>query len=214
MNLRLLLVDDHAIIREGLRHLLGRESFIEVVGEAATGRQALALVEELQPDMVVMDIAMPDMNGIEATEEICRRWPKVRVVILSVHSTTEHIHRAFRAGATGYVLKESAGKELIAAVRSAHSNKTYLSQKIREQDIDNLQARSWSKSPLEELSRREREVLQLVVEGKSSIEIAAILFLSQKTVETYRSRLMSKLALHDIPSLVKFAIQHGITPLE
>ena len=212
MNIRVALVDDHAIIREGLRALLERHAFIEVVGEAATGAECLAMLDSWRPDVVVMDITMPELNGIETTREIVRQWPEVKVVILSVHSTTEHVYQAFAAGALGYVLKESIGKELLKAIRSAHCCKRYLSEKAEAagwRHVSSLMA----KSPLESLSQRERQVLQLVVEGHASVEIAARLGLSAKTVETYRCRLMQKLGVHDITALVKFAIQHGLTNL-
>jgi len=211
------LADDHAIVRDGLRMILEAQGDITVVGDAADGRQAVRLIQQLRPDMAVMDIAMPELNGIEATYEIRQTCPETQVVILSMHSTAEHVFRALQAGAQGYLLKESAGMEMVEAVRAVHAGRRYLSQRITETMIDDyLRQRQAAerKSPLERLTPREREVLQLVVEGKSSAEIGDILSLSPKTVETYRSRLMRKLGLRDLPSLVKFAIQHGITPLE
>lgn len=213
MNIRVALVDDHAMIREGLRSLLEKSGFIEVVGEAATGAECLTMLEAWRPEVVVMDISMPELNGIETTREITRQWPGVRVVILSVHSTTEHVYQAFAAGAMGYVLKESIGKELFKAIRAAHGARRYLSEKIEATGGEQFLPSVAQKSPLESLSRRERQVLQLVVEGHASVEIAARLVLSAKTVETYRSRLMQKLGVHDITALVKFAIQHGLTTL-
>lgn len=213
MSLRIALVDDHAMIREGLRHLLCSVAQFEVVAESASGREALLIVAQSAPDIIVMDIAMPDMNGIEATREILAMNHKIKVVILSVHSTLEHIYQAFAAGACGYVLKESIGKELIAAIRAAHCGKRYLSRKIDEKELLRKML-SGGKSPLEGLSKRERQVLQLVVEGASSASIAEQLALSPKTIETYRSRLMQKLGVPDIPALVKFAIQHGLTTIE
>lgn len=212
MNIRVALVDDHAMIREGLRSLLEKSGFIKIVGEAATGIECLAMLESWRPDVVVMDISMPELNGIETSREIARQWPEVRVVILTVHSTTEHVYQAFAAGAMGYVLKESIGKELLKAIRAAHCAKRYLSEKIEAIGGGHVPLAA-AKSPLESLSTRERQVLQLVVEGHASVEIAARLALSAKTVETYRSRLMQKLGVHDITALVKFAIQHGLTTL-
>jgi len=214
MKIRVALVDDHAIVREGLRSLLEKNAFIEVVGEAATGVECLARIEIWRPEVVVMDISMPELNGVEATREIARQWPGIRVVILSVHSTTEHVYQAFAAGAFGYVLKESIGKELLKAIRAAHGARRHLSEKIEATGGGQLLSTTMMKSPLESLSKRERQVLQLVVEGHASVEIAARLALSVKTVETYRSRLMQKLGVHDVPALVKFAIQHGLTTLE
>jgi RNA polymerase sigma factor (sigma-70 family) len=190
---------------------------MEVVGEAADGRQAVREVKRLRPDVVVMDIAMPELNGIEATRQVLETSPSTQVVILSVYSTKEHIARSLEAGAKGYIMKESAGQEVVKAARAVHAGRLYLCQGISETEIGDYMAQRQKrgmKSPLERLSRREREILQLVVEGKTSAEIAETLHLSPKTIETYRSRLMDKLGLHDVPSLVKFAIQHGLTPLK
>jgi RNA polymerase sigma factor (sigma-70 family) len=217
MSIRVLLADDHAVVRDGLRYILEAQADITVVGEADNGRQAVTQVRKLKPDVVVMDIAMPELNGIEATKQVRQECPSTEVAILSVYSTSEHIFRALQAGARGYLLKESAGKEVVSAVRAVHVGRRYLSHKIAETTIDDyMQQRkaTEAKSPLDRLSPREREVLQLVVEGKSSKEIANILYLSPKSVETYRSRLMQKLNVNDLPALVKFAIQHGLTPLK
>jgi DNA-binding NarL/FixJ family response regulator len=209
VTIRVLLADDHAMVREGLGALLAASGGISVVGEVGDGREALRRVEELKPDVVVMDIAMPELNGIEAAAMIRSRCPDTRIVILSMHSSTEHIHRAFAAGATGYVLKSSAGAEVIHAVQTVQLGRRYLSPALQEAYEAAGAARA---SPLDRLSAREREVLQLVVEGKSSAEIADIVHLSRKTVETYRSRIMKKLGVGDIPGLVKFALLRGITP--
>lgn len=215
MSTTVLLADDHTIIREGLRALLATEPHITVIGEAATGLQVLEKTAELSPDVVVMDIGMPELNGIEATRHLTMHQPGTRVVILSVHSTSEHIYRAFQAGAYGYVLKESAGQELVDAIRAAHCRKQYLSRKIQE-DLPEAAATGLRNpaSPVERLSLREKMVLQLVVEGQTSSDIARKLGLSPKTVETYRSRIMQKLEIRDIPALVKFAIQHGLSSLQ
>lgn len=216
MAIRVFMADDHTVIRDGLRLLLEARGGIKVVGEAADGRAAVKQVEELEPEVVVMDISMPELNGIEATRQIRRACPSTQVVILSMHATSEHIFRALRAGAAGYVLKESAGQEVVDAVLAAHAGHRFLSPQATEALVDDYlrQADPAGTSPIERLSPREAEILQLVVEGRSSAEIAAALFLSPKTVETYRSRLMQKLSISDLPSLVKFAIQHGLTPLE
>jgi DNA-binding NarL/FixJ family response regulator len=215
--IKVFLADDHAVVRDGLRYILEAQADITVAGEAGDGLQAVEQVLKLKPDVVVMDIAMPQLNGIEATRRILEDLPRTRVVILSVYSSAEHIYRALKAGARGYLLKESAGAEVVKAVRTVHAGRRYLCDKIAATMIDTyVQQREAveAKSPLERLSSRERQVLQLVVEGKSSKEIADILHLSPKSVETYRSRLMQKLGVHDIPGLVKFAIQHGLTTLE
>jgi DNA-binding NarL/FixJ family response regulator len=217
MPIKVFLADDHTVIRDGLRFMLEAQGDITVVGDAADGRQAVNQVQKLKPDVVIMDIAMPELNGIEATQQIRHTCPSTQVVILSVYSNAEHIFRALQAGARGYVLKESAGKEVVSAVRAVRVGRRYLSRKIAETMIDDYvhqRESTEAKSPLERLSPREREVLQLVVEGKSSKEIANIIHLSPKSVETYRSRLMQKLNVNDLPGLVKFAIQHGITTLE
>lgn len=217
MNISVYIADDHAIVRDGLRILLDEQPDIEVIGDAPDGRETVRQVTELTPDVVIMDINMPDLNGIEATHQIMENCPSTRVVILSMFATQEHIFRALQAGARGYLLKESAGIEVVKAVREVMSGRRYLSQKISEDVIDDyvrLRDQAIDEDPLSRLSPREREVLQLVVEGKSSAEIAETLFLSPKTVDTYRSRLMQKLEIHDIPGLVKFAIQHGLTTLD
>jgi len=217
MPIKVFLADDHAVVRDGLRALLEAHADITVVGDAADGRQAVDQIRKLRPDVVVMDIAMPGLNGIEATQQISESCPSTHVMILSMHSSPEHVFRALQAGARGYLIKESAGKEVAVAVRALHAGRRYFSQQITDTVIDDyIHQRQFSsdRSPLGSLSPREREVLQLVVEGKSSVEIAEILFLSPKTVETYRSRIMEKLGIHDLPGLVKFAIQHGLTTLE
>jgi len=212
--IRVLLADDHAVVRDGLRALLEAQADIEVVGDAANGREVLRQTRQLHPDVVVMDIAMPELNGVEATQQMHDAHPATQVLILSMHSTTEHIFRALQAGARGYLLKDSAGSEVVEAVRVVHAGRRYLSHKIAATVVDDYIAEHHKTSPLERLSRRERQILQLVAEGKSSAEVAALLFLSPKTVDTYRSRMMTKLGINDIPSLVKFAIQHDITQLD
>jgi DNA-binding NarL/FixJ family response regulator len=213
MAIRVFLADDHAVVREGLRLILEMEADICVVGEATDGREAVHRVRDLAPDVVLMDIAMPMLNGIEATRHITTCSPATQVVILSMYGTLEHISRALVAGARGYVIKESAGKEVVNAVRTVQARKRYLSQKILDSVVSDYLLKHKTlpeKSPLESLSPREREVLQLVVEGRTSAEIATLLFLSPKTVATYRSRLMQKLGVKNLPGLVKFAVLHGL----
>lgn len=211
--IRICLADDHAIVRDGLHMILDAQPDFQVVGLASNGREAVQLVRKSKPQVLVIDIAMPELNGIDATRQILLLAPATRVVILSMHATSEHIFRALEAGAQGYVLKESAGKEVVAAVRMVMTGHRFLSQRISDtMTLDYLRNREHpTESPLERLSSREREVLQLVVEGKSSKEIADSLHLSPKSVDTYRSRLMMKLDIHDVPALVKFAIEHGLT---
>jgi len=217
VTISVFLADDHAVVRDGLRFLLEAEGDIKVVGDAADGRHTVQEVAQLRPDVVIVDVVMPQLGGIEATRQIRDRCPSAKVVMLSMYSTAEHILQAFQAGARGYVLKECAGSEVVNAVRSVHAGNRYMSQKISDALVDDYVSRSQvgrARAPLERLSPREREILQLVVEGRSSADIAEVLFLSPKTVDTYRSRLMRKLGIRDLPSLVKFAIQHGLTPLE
>lgn len=211
MKIRILLADDHAIMRDGLQALLQTAADIEVVGSVGNGREALARTLALKPDVVIMDVTMPEMNGIEAAKLMHEKTPGIRIVMLSMHSSSEHIHRALQAGAAGYLLKESAGEEIISAVRAVHAGRSFMSAALKT-----LERRSTSRTdgggPLASLSTRERQVLQLVVEGRSSAEIAALIHLSPKSVGTYRSRLMKKLGISDVTGLVKFAIQHGLTP--
>ncbi len=214
MTISVFLADDHRVLRDGLRFLLESQGDIEVVGEAENGSVAIQGVLDTGPEVVVMDIAMPVLNGIEATRMIHDSLPQARIIILSVYSDAEHIFRAFQAGAQGYLLKESAGAEVISAVRTVLLGRRYLSARIRNTMVQAYIEKRQAQSPLEMLSAREREVLQLTVEGHSSAAIAAKLELSPKTVETYRSRLMEKLDVHDLPELVRFAIKHGLTPLD
>ncbi|MDX1522672.1 MAG: response regulator transcription factor [Anaerolineae bacterium] len=217
MSIKVLLVDDHATVRDGLRFLLDAQSDITVVDTAANGRQATRLVAQTCPDVVIMDIAMPELNGIEATQQIKAECPHVQVIILSMYSSSEQIFRALLAGASGYLLKETAGLEVAAAVRAIRAGQRYLSAEISDKLIEEyVQQRLLDEinNPLMRLSPREREVLQLVVEGKSNAEIAELLSLSYRSVETYRHRLMRKLEITNLPDLVKFAISHGITSLE
>lgn len=217
MNISIFLADDHAMFREGIRLLLNTQQDMEVIGEAGNGRDAVRQAIKLHPHIVLMDIAMPDLNGIEAAQQIIEACPNSRVIILSMYSTTEHIFRALKTGVKGYILKESAGADIIKAIRTVHAGKQYVSEAVSDVIMmDYLKVRNMmtEQSPLERLSPREREILQLLVEGKSNAKIAEMLFLSQKTVETYRSHLMQKLGITDLPSLVKFAIQHGLTSVD
>lgn len=217
MTITVFLADDHAVVRDGLQLLLEAEHDIKVIGGAADGWEAVHRVTDLHPDVVVMDIAMPNLNGVEATRQIRAACPSTRVIILSMYATNEHVFRALQAGARGYLLKESAGSDVIEAVRAVYGGQRYLSQKIADLVLDDYLSQreaAEAESPLARLSDREWEILQLVVEGQTSAEIAATLFLSPKTVETYRSRLMEKLGIYDLPGLVRFAIRHGLTTLD
>ncbi len=216
-KISIILADDHAIVRDGLRLVLEARNDMMVVGDVADGREAVRRVREKTPHVVVMDISMPGLNGIEATRQIRESASRTQVVILSMHATSEHIFQALHAGAIGYLLKDSAGREVVQAVLAAARGERYLSKHITEtmlEDYVRLRHPSENVSPLERLSAREREVLQLVVEGQTSAEIGDAIHLSSKTVDTYRSRVMRKLEIHDIAGLVRFAISHGLTPSE
>ena len=213
MTISVFLADDHRILRDGLRVLLESQDDIKVVGEAENGNLAIDGITSIKPNVVVLDITMPELNGIDAAQIIHETSPEIGIVILSIHSDLEHIFRALQAGAQGYLLKESAGSEVISAVRSVHLGRRYLSPSIRDAVTEaHLQNRQ-VQSPLDLLSMREREVLQLTVEGHSSAAIGDKLNLSPKTIETYRSRLMGKIGVRELTELVRFAIKHGITPL-
>ncbi|NOY06541.1 MAG: response regulator transcription factor [Chlorobi bacterium] len=213
MTITVFIADDHAVLRDGLRALLEATGDIEVIGEAENGRDAVRFVEEHQPDVALMDISMPELNGIEATKQITKNVARTRVVMLSMHEDPEYVFRAFQAGASGYLLKESAGRDVVAAVREAASGKTYVSKPIADMLISTTQAKKPQdeSSPLECLTLREREILQMVVEGNSNRDISKALSISVRSVETYRSRIMQKLGVYNVPDLVKLAIRHGIT---
>jgi DNA-binding NarL/FixJ family response regulator len=210
MQTTVLLADDHAVVRDGLRALLESGQDLQVVGVAGNGREAVTEAQRLHPDIVIMDIAMPELDGVEATRRIAEKCPDTRVLILSMYLSAEHIHRALQAGAQGYVLKESAGDEVIEAIRALRAGKRYLSHRITETMIDDYLRDGTNVSPLDSLSLRERDVLQLVVEGNTNVAIAQKLSLSPKTVETYRARIMRKLKVRDTVELVKFAMRHGL----
>jgi DNA-binding NarL/FixJ family response regulator len=205
-----MLADDHAVVRDGLRALLEGGNDLQVVAVAGNGREAVAEALRLKPDIVIMDIAMPELDGVEATRRIVERCPETRVLILSMYLSAEHIYRALQAGAQGYVLKESAGEEVVDAIRALRAGKRYLSHRITETVIDDYLREGTNVSPLDSLSLRERDVLQLVVEGRTNAAIAQALSLSPKTVETYRARIMKKLKVRDTVELVKFSMRHGL----
>jgi DNA-binding NarL/FixJ family response regulator len=213
MSIRVFVADDHAIVREGLITLLAAQADIEVVGSASNGREALTQVQALLPRVLILDISMPELDGIETTRQVLAKVPNALIVILSMHSGAQHVFHALEAGARGYLLKESAAKEIIDAVRAVDGGRRYLSPKVSEIVAQGLSDRQGA-SPLETLSKREREILKLVADGHSSAEIGLMLHLSPKTVDSYRSRLMQKLRVSDLVGLIKFAIQHGLTSLE
>jgi DNA-binding NarL/FixJ family response regulator len=210
MVIKVLLADDHGVLRDGVQRLLEMHSDIKVVSMVSDGCQAVDVAAHLRPDVVVMDITMPGLSGIDATRAMAQKAPNVGVVILSMHSTVELVRQALLAGARGYLLKESAGREVEKAVRAVAAGKRFLGAGIADKIAAEFPYAA-KRSDLDYLTPREREVLRLIVEGRSSAEAAAILGLSPRSVETYRARLMDKLKIEDLPSLVKFAIRHGIT---
>jgi len=216
MTIRVLIADDHTIMRAGLRSLLEKEDQIEVVAEAENGRRAVQLAVEHKPDVVVMDVSMPDLNGIEATAQVLDSLPDAKVIALSMHTDKRFVMGMLRAGASGYLLKDCASQELANAIVSVKSNKKYLSPDIAgvviEDSLYGVQQEEKTVSSL--LSAREREVLQLIAEGWSTKQIASHLYVSVKTIETHRRQIMRKLDLHNIADLTKYAIREGLTSVE
>jgi DNA-binding NarL/FixJ family response regulator len=199
-------------VRDGIRSLLGRECGFNVVGLASTGEQAVLTAERLKPDVIIMDLVLPALNGIDATKRILTLLPQTKVIVLSACDTSEHVYLALRAGAQGYVIKDAVGSELVGAIRTVLSGRQYLSASIAAAFASVDEGQTAAQSPLERLSSREREVLHRTVEGYSSTQIALQLSLSPKTVDTYRSRLMQKLGVSNRSSLIRFAIQHAMAP--
>jgi DNA-binding NarL/FixJ family response regulator len=210
MSTTVFVADDHAIVRDGLVSLLRANAGFEVVGTAENGREAVTEVLRLAPRVVVMDISMPDLSGIDAARQIRASLPDVAIVILTMHSGAQYVFEALEAGVRGYLLKESASVEIIDAVRAMEQGRRYLSRKVAEIVADGIGERGGN-AVLDSLSKREREVLRLVVDGYSSTKIGALLHLSPKTIDSYRSRLMHKLHVNQLAGLVKFAVQHGLT---
>jgi two-component system response regulator NreC len=216
MNIKILVADDHKIVRDGLRTLIEKENGMEVIAEAEDGRSAVKQAKKLLPDIVIMDITMPDLNGIDATRAIFEEAPGVKIIALSMHSDRRFVSGMLEAGASGYLLKDSAFEELATAIRAVVANQIYLSPKIADIVVRRFVSKSASteRSAFTELTKREREVLQLLAEGVSTKEIAGRLNLSVKTVETHRANIMDKLDIHTISKLVKYAIREGLTSLE
>jgi len=212
----IVLADDHQVVRNGLRVLLEAEPDFSVVGEAGDGLEAVRLVERLQPDVLVLDLMMPGLNGLEVARQVSQRSPQTRVVILSMYDNEAYVLEALRAGAAAYVLKESTSAELVRAIREAVAGRRYLSPPLSERAIEIYiqKAESAALDPYETLTAREREVLHLVAEGHTNAEIAARLFVSPRTVETHRANLMRKLGLHTQTDLIRYALRRGILPME
>jgi len=211
---RVLLAEDHTIVRKGLRSLLDKETGIEVVGEAEDGRKAIVKAEKLHPDVVVMDIAMPGLNGLEATRQIKKRFPDIKIIILTMHTNEEYVLQTLKAGASGYLVKKAAPAELISAINAINKGNSFLSPSISRTVIDEYLRRSKEISEgeegFEQLTVREREVLQLIAEGRKTREIAERLYISIKTVETHKAHIMDKLDIHSTAELTRYAIRKGI----
>src|SRR5215472_9968619 len=206
--IRVLLADDHAMVRKGFRLILEAQPDMEIAGEAGNGRQAVDLAEKLHPDVVVMDVAMPELNGIEATRRLASSSPHTRVLALSMHKDSVYVREILRAGARGYLLKDSPAGDLVSAVRAVASGEGYISPAVSNAVLDDY--RRHVTNPVDLLTSREREVLQMLAEGKTNKEIAGVLNLSVYTVDAHRGRIMEKLNLHSINDLVRFAVRNGI----
>jgi DNA-binding NarL/FixJ family response regulator len=207
-RIRILLADDHGVVRQGFKMILDAQADMEIVGEAANGREAVELAERLKPDIVVMDVAMPELNGIEATRRLAESAPHVRVLALSMHKDSVYVRETLRAGARGYLLKDSGANDLVAAVRAVASGEGYLSPAVSNAVLDDY--RRHVTNAMDLLTSREREVLQMLAEGKTNKEIAAALNLSVYTVDAHRGHIMEKLNLHSINELVRFAVRNGM----
>jgi DNA-binding NarL/FixJ family response regulator len=206
--IRILLADDHALVRQGFRMILSAQPDMEIIGEAGNGREAVELAEKLQPDVIVMDVTMPELNGIEATRRIAISVPRARVLALSMHKDSVYVREILRSGARGYLLKDSDDSDLISAVRSVAKGEGYLSPSVSDAVLTDY--RRHVTDPIDLLTTREREVLQMIAEGKTNKEIATTLHLSVYTVEAHRGRVMEKLNLHSTGELVRFALRSGL----
>jgi two-component system response regulator NreC len=207
-KIRILLADDHAVVRQGFKMILAAQPDMEIVGEAGNGREALDLAGQLQPDIVVMDVAMPELNGIEATRRLTDLAPRARVLALSMHKDSVYVREILRAGARGYLLKDSISSDLLAAVRAVARGEGYLSPGVSDAVLNDY--RRHVTDPIDLLTSREREVLQMIAEGKTNKEIAVVLNLSVYTVDAHRGRIMEKLNLHSATDLVRFAVRCGL----
>jgi DNA-binding NarL/FixJ family response regulator len=207
-KIRILLADDHAVVRQGFKMILAAQPDMEIVGEAGNGREALDLAGQLQPDVIVMDVAMPELNGIEATRRVADLSPRSRVLALSMHKDSVYVREILRAGARGYLLKDSISSDLLAAVRAIARGEGYLSPGVSDAVLNDY--RRHVTDPIDLLTSREREVLQMIAEGKTNKEIATVLNLSVYTVDAHRGRIMEKLNVHSVTDLVRFAVRSGL----
>lgn len=216
MSTRIILADDHAIVREGLRSLLEKQPDMEIVAEAADGRKTIELVRELMPDVVIMDITMPNLNGVDATLQITRQFPEVKVIALSIHSNRLFVANMLKAGASGYILKECLFDELVQSIRAVTAGDTYLSPRITGVVVDDYVDRLSTTvgSQLAALTDRQRQVLQSLAEGKTTKQIALEQHVSAKTIEANRRQIMEKLDIHSVAELTKYAVREGLTSLE
>jgi DNA-binding NarL/FixJ family response regulator len=216
--IKVLVAEDHTIVRKGLCALLYTESDIEVVGEAENGRQAIEMAEELNPDVILMDISMPELNGMDATRQLKKKYPDLKILILSMHSNEKYIFETLRAGASGYLIKRSAPTDLIKAIHAANKGESFLSPSVSKKVIDNFVQHKAEENNeprgLNRLSNREREVLQLIAEGHTNREIAIQLFVSAKTIEAHRANIQKKLQIIGTAELTKYAIRKGLIELE
>ncbi|MDO8568084.1 MAG: response regulator transcription factor [Dehalococcoidales bacterium] len=212
-KIRILIVDDHAIMRDGIRALLSLHSDIEIVGEASEGKEAIEKAVELLPDVVVMDIAMPEMDGLEATRRILKKSPKTKVLVLTQHDNREYVLSAIKAGATGYVPKRALGSELVSAIRTVQKGDSFLYPSAAAALIEDY-LHQVDEEPYDRLTDREREVLKLIAEGHTSREIAAMLFISLKTVLGHRTKIMEKLDIHNRTELIKYAMRKGLVSID
>lgn len=213
MGIKIVLADDHRITRDGLRLMLDQQPGFQVVGETGDGREAVELAAELMPDVIVMDLTMPSLNGVEATRQVKAHNPDVKVIVLSMHVERQFVSEALSAGASGYLLKDSPSEELIKAIQTVIKGDPYLSPKVQEVLVTSCLTAAHSDRGLQSLSPREREVLQMTAEGKNTKEIALLLHLSSKTVEGHRRQLMSKLNINSIADLTRYAIREGLASL-
>jgi len=215
-KIKVLVADDHTILRQGIKALLDNQEGIEVIGEAKDGREALAIIEETLPDVILMDIAMPGLNGLEATRRIKKKFPRMKVLVLTMYTNEEYIFQILNAGANGYLVKETAFQDLISAIKAVYKNEAFMSPSISKKVINSYikRAQDDEEKTCEILTTREREILQLIAEGNSSKKIAEALFISPKTVETHRTHIMDKLNIHNRTGLVKYAIRKGIVDMD
>ena len=216
MSTSVLLVEDHTLVRSGIRSLLDSSPEVKVVGDVKGGREAVEFCQEHRPDLVLTDVEMPSLNGIETARQLHALFPELRIVMLSMHDDPQYVFESLKAGASGYVLKDAAFTELLAAIRAVMSGRRYLSPPLADLVMDDYVRRANGETTgtdLDKLSAREREVLQLVAEGRSSAQVAAMIHISVRTVDTHRYNVMQKLGIHSIAGLTKFAIAHGLTSL-